>query len=691
MEVTCEDTTKIEICLVEEVKGTYGSDDRMPWYPDLLNPRSTESFIENSHAVFKEMVGGYFGNTIPIIFTDEPKILNPPWTDGLVQSFKEEKGYDILKFLPYIFNDEEDGAKVRIDFYDWWTMRFTENYFGKIQEWCSKNSLLSTGHLGGEHYTLGNIKHGFGHILRVLRKFDIPCVDVIWRQLYPDYKETNHFFPKYASSTSHQAGKPWAATESFAIYGSGLTLDIMKWITDYQYVRGINITTMSCAHLSMKEEFIKDGRPSFIPNESSPLWKYMDLYNSYTARLSYVLSLGKPVIKSAIYFPIRDIWAGGKNLNSIVESHDKLAQLLLEKQNDFDLIDDDVLEDQLTKITEGKLIVGPMKYDTVYISKSRWMSEKSKCKLEEFAAQGGKTIYVENTNNHNCKLKGALYIEINEIDKYIQPLIKLEPENSMIRVCCRQIQNSKLYFITNEDTEKTSCKVIFNETMPLYIIDAETGNCWRPEEAYYANSQWMLPLDLAFAGSCIVLFTDNELSLEKHPEKLGKDILLLDEGWVSRILKSYIIGEHEFEVRTMNAELFPVKLGNWTQKLGENFSGDVEYILRFNCTEEESKKCTVLDLGTVKYACKVIINDKNIGRKAWEPFIFPLKGKVKVGINELKVIVTNTMANQYINNPILDKWPDIVIASYHKICTDFEKDTVKNGSGLYGPVRILGT
>jgi hypothetical protein len=229
-----EDNLRLELYLKKEVF-TSG----VPLYPDLLDPRSTQLFLRLSHDVYRKALGEYFGNAIVAFFNDEARVIIPPWTGDLEEDFKEKYGYNLLDYLPSIFNDDddEDSMKVRIDYFDWWSSRLAEAYFGQIQKWCKDNEVFSIGHICGEHFTLGPRKYGYGHVLRMLRRFDIPGIDTVWRHLFPvkertveilredgrvyrypdDQPDENHHYPKYASSIAHQAGKPWALTESFAI------------------------------------------------------------------------------------------------------------------------------------------------------------------------------------------------------------------------------------------------------------------------------------------------------------------------------------------------------------------------------------------------------------------------------------------------------------------------------------------
>lgn len=678
----------------------------VPPYPDLLNPEVTEEFIRLTHEAYKKVLGEYFGDTIPLIVTDEAKVDNPPWTDDLDTSFKIEKGYDIKEYLPAIFQNDEEGKEIRIDFFDWWSKRFSEAFFEKIQKWCNKNSLMYIGHLGGEDLTLGSRIYGFGHVLRILRKFDVPGVDAIWKQIHPgkkdnvainwnDYKVSypiceNHHFPKYASSVAHQGGKTWAWTESFSAYGSALSLEDMKWITDFQFVRGINLLVACEMHYSTKGHYMGSMRPIFC--KENPLFRHMELYHGYTARLSYLLSLGKPVIEAAVYFPVRDIWAGGIEAEGVAKSNDTIARLLLENQCDFDMVDDDILEDTSTKAANGYLEAGSMKYKTIYVSKSRHMSSKSKERISEFIRNGVMVLWVDNSG-YSEGPEGSTKVEFDSLNGHIEPVIAVKPENKSIRVCKRILGNGNLYFITNEafSSEKDNggihCTVEFKETQPIIEINPETGGCSEPEAASYGNGIWSLKLHLKFAASRIFLFTNDNIPVSTEPATPEKNCRFINEGWSCRKIKAFKLGDEEFEVEeNLDDELIPIELGDWRSVLGEDFSGDAEYYTEFEFNKEEAKDALLLDLGKVKGVCEVVMNGKYLGKRAWQPFVFEVKGAVREDRNILKVIVTNTMANQFVTTDKIGRWPDTVIGTYHKQCLAME--TGHTESGIYGPVKI---
>jgi hypothetical protein len=74
--------------------------------------------------------------------------------------------------------------------------------------------------------------------------------------------------------------------------------------------------------------------------------------------------------------------------------------------------------------------------------------------------------------------------------------------------------------------------------------------------------------------------------------------------------------------------------------------------------------------------------------KSLGPFRFPVSSVLRAGENDLTVVVSNSMANQFVRAHVLDKWPENVIGPYHRIAKRFEEETVARGSGLYGPVCL---
>ena len=379
-------------------------------------------------------------------------------------------------------------------------------------------------------------------------------------------------------------------------------------------------------------------------------------------------------------------------------SNDRLVKLLLENQCDFDFIDDDILESPSTKITKGALKVGNMEYNTIWISRTEWISEKSMKKLAIFSSKGGKVNSIDSLpksgggKGENPGNIFNVFSSDKEMVEHMNPLIRVIPECKTLRVCCRSLKNAVLYFITNEGESGIEVDVRFNEKMIPVRLDPESGKCWALDNISKLNGSCFLPVTLPFAGSCVFLFTKKKVSLISAPLVPGSVLLNLNNGWKCRPVRSFEAGKHDFVIKILKKKAVPVQLGDWRKILGKDFSGDAEYSINFNCSKDMLKQMLLLDLGGVSYACEVFLNGKNIGKKAWRPFVFPVKGVLKEGVNKLRIIVTNTLANRLTSPEVLKDWkerkdPGWKLGPYQERQIQFELDS--RASGLLGPVRLF--
>jgi len=643
-------------------------------YPDLLKAGATQTFIEITHEAHKPYIGAHFGRTVRFAFTDEPMAYPThdgqlTWSDDMADVFKRQKGYDLMPCLEPLLQppaDDEDAriTRMRIDFYDVWSRLFVARYLHPIRDWCHANGLLSAGHFGGEDEPSGNAHHGFGHILRALRGLDIPGVDAIWRQLFPGLR--SHQFPKYASSVARQMGQPLVLTESFAVYGNGITPAQLKWITDQQFVRGATLMVMACYPYSSRDHFMAGERTHFGPND--PLWKYMDIFHGYVARLAYLLTRGQPVCSTAVYFDIPGIWAGGATRQQAIARHDQVADELLKTQCDFDYIDDDVLTHPT--IHAGWIHVGPMAYDTIVVPSGKWMASAARAGLEEFRKAGGKVVTTR------------------ESAVAIAPVVKLTPSCGDIRACKRAGDGSILYFLTNEADRAIRVQIGFAEAGQPVLCDPLTGELGHLPFKDSASGT-TIEFDFAPWGSALIMFgvpADRRLP-EFQPS--GQTLALV-HGWSLRPLRRHQVGERDFEVTDLpDSRPTPVMLGDWATTLGSNFSGDAEYEIAFESPVAGRAR---LDLGEVRYACRVVLNEREVKRLVWKPFVAEVD--VREGRNKLQVVVTNTLANAIVDPDVYAVWLSRLGKSwpagalhYDQTARKFEAESL--ASGLFGPVQIL--
>jgi hypothetical protein len=625
-------------------------------YADLLSGAATRRFIELTHEQYKAAVGAHFGKTIRFTFTDEPSApnLQPPksisWTPGMDRDFLAQSGHDLLPELPLLFTPPgpdapPEIARARVDFYDLWTGKFRDNYFNPIRDWCRANAICAGGHLNGEDETVNAVRHGFGHALRQLRAMDVPGVDLIWRQLWPG-RENQHFFPKYASSAAHQNGTRFAFTESFCVYGNGLTPAQMKWLVDYQYIRGLNLLVSGCYPLTTRDHHMTGERPHFGP--MNPLWDHLPGFHEYVARMGYLLSVGKPHIKTALYYPVRDLWALGESANEAGATHDALAQELLAQQRDFDLIDDDLIEG--ARIEGKELVAGAMAYGTIVCGATRWMEPTVTAKLKQFAEAGGRVVSFDAS------------LGIEKMASQAEPTAMITPPNRGIRAAARMVNGAKILVLFNEGNAAYAGEVAGMK----YRIDLVACR------QIPASQVELLP------GETAVL-TDSDLGLQTLQPRDFQPWQLLDVAATPR--RQFIVGEHDFEIRPCP----PAK--NWPDS---DFSGEVDYTARIMIDKPHAGVPLMLETGPIEYAATVLLDGQPIGHMLWAPWRLELP-PLDEGAHTLTVRVANTLANELTSERVTALWAEKKgpgwPSPYHQRAIVFEKES--RGGGIQGAIKLL--
>ena len=90
----------------------------------------------------------------------------------------------------------------------------------------------------------------------------------------------------------------------------------------------------------------------------------------------------------------------------------------------------------------------------------------------------------------------------------------------------------------------------------------------------------------------------------------------------------------------------PFLLKPWTQTGLANFSGTAIYTKTFTIPETYRDKRVMLDLGRVSSVADVFVNGEHAGTLVWRPYQLDISRLIKPGENEIKILVTNTEANQ---------------------------------------------
>ena len=633
-------------------------------YPDLLNKKATEYFIEITHEKYAAAIGEDFQNYVSAVFTDEPKAPFTAFNKELQDRYKELYGESISEHLPLIKGEiapTEETVHILHQWYDLCSRAFCENFLLPCKKWANEKGIAFTGHLDVDHRPDGCMNGGYNfNLMRALRCFDIPGIDVIWRQLYPENKITekndmngyNGFFPRYASSAAVQNGTKFALSEIFGVGGCAMTYDTMRFTVGYQAVRGINIFNPFNFPLGRKGQLLAQELPVFTADQ--PYCRFLGQFNRYTERLSYLASLGERVCETGLYYPVSD-FQGRLKSEAIAKEFDCLGRALEDMTADFDIVDDDVIQTSYGA-DDGCIRIGNAEYRNIIIPEGAFIPSDTQTVLDRFVQGGGRVSYT-----------------LSDLKSVINT------DGQGLRAMHRRAENADLFFLFREYGENGDYCIHLPSTNG-YFLDLETGKLQS-----FKTENVTLNISLAIGETAVIMLTDETFDAESKKEFSFKTDI--SDGFVFRKEIGLSINENGFKNINYSEKTTPVSLGDWASIIGIDYSGSAVYEKTFTLPAEKIGKEGEIDLGDVRYAAEVYLNGHPLGAALTPPFRLKIPENILAENNSLKIVVTNTSANRYVHTDYFDKWNTNELSEYFEGELNYAKDLVSGG--LYGPVVLF--
>jgi hypothetical protein len=647
---------------------------------DFLDPDATRLFLRLVHERYQRAIGAEFGRTVMGFMSDETDCADLPWTARSLDEFERRKGYDLRPQLPRLFNFDagEASRRVRADYWDVWSNLLRENFYQVQTEWCARNGLEYIVHLNAEDDMKALVRLS-GDYFRSMRHVQVPGIDAIWRQIWPG---TVADFPKLASSAAHLYGRPRAFTESYAVYGRGLSLEQAKWVMDQQLVRGINLF-QTMLFLSDSREY----REYFHPPDwrLSPQWAQFSQFSGYANRTTYLLSLGRPAARTAVFFPTTGIWLGDDRADAPVW---QAARVLLEAQQDFDFIDEQALGELATVEKGGLRNRSGQVYTTVVLPPAVAISTRSLEQLRAFAAAGGRVLFLDRPPAlaFGRSFRDAVappppgfgeVVSTASLARLPGADVRFERPVPAVKYLHRQWRDAGIYFFFNEGSAPVAVGATLAGSGSVRRWDAATGQI-RTVPSTPGPGGVSLTLRLGPSETCFL--------------EVGRAALpgALPEAPVRVPLRTVQELSGEWQVSVAGQDR-TARLRPWSEWGIPAFSGRAVYRREFtwDAASAAPGEVPTLDLGEVRYSARVRLNGVDLGDRAWAPFRWDLGRAMRPGRNQLVVEVLNTAANELSGDAahlreIEDKgW---LKNAYFRTYGKFDAEMVP--SGLLGPVRL---
>ena len=366
----------------------------VPLQADTTSEEGAKLIIDEVYEKHYQRLGEYFGDVLAGFFSDEPRIGNGfsdvrinkfnvydfrlgmegmsfPWSEKLAGRL-EKRGV-ILRDILALWYDGKYRARTRFVYMDELSKAYSENFVGRISDWCHNHGVLYAGHVIEENGNHARSGSGTAHYFRSMKGADYSAIDIVLHQLkpycndepfrsaieggYSDPRFFNVFLPMLAASDAaldcNKKGR--ALCEIFGAFGWGESVDDMRWMVNTMIAGGINL-------------FIPHAFSAIHPNSDCPPHfysggEYAGFYGfkelmKYTDSLCRRFSDGTRFAEVAVVYNAEADWSGEKYV-----APEKICYELSRRQIAFDVVPADILA--RGRACDGKLDVSGRKYRAV--------------------------------------------------------------------------------------------------------------------------------------------------------------------------------------------------------------------------------------------------------------------------------------------------------------------------------------
>lgn len=646
----------------------------------------------------------------------------PNWTTQILEKFRHYRGYDATPYLPvlsgYVIGSADISDRFLNDYRRTIADCMADEHYGHFAALCHQQGIQVQNEAAGPSRSGTICIDG----LKNLGRSDLPAGE-FW--LAPKHEDPENLtddksygvsrldfgqnkVTKMVASAAHIYGRKLVSAEAFTSFRHWTDYPgSLKQALDRAFCEGINRIVIHTSTATRP----RDGLPGyeygagthFNPNVT--WWEFSAPFFSYVARSQYLLRAGHFVADVLFY-------NGDIAPNLVAQKHIPAA---LGKGYDYDVCNAEVLLDRLS-VRDGKLVLPDgMQYRILVLPASTRMPvavlKKIKALLEQGALVMGAAPQTDSglTNYPQCDAeiqrlakelwKGAAgdkgivvgrgrLFDPGSIRAVLEgmgcrPDFEVAGNNAWIDFIHRTTEDAEIYFITNRKSEgvQTDCTFRVTGRQPE-LWDAVTGKrvipLYRQE-----GGRTKIAVNLDMFQSVFVVFpkvkTKGLLQPSSNTWQTAGSFRKLQElggSW-----------ELQFDPKWGGpAAIRFDALQDWSTHPDpgiRHYSGKAVYRKKFSFNDALPAGAVFIELGVVKNICRVWLNGADLGIVWTAPWRVEVTGKLKRGVNELRIEVINLWPNRLIGDAALPP-------EQRRTTTNipFKKEDPLLPSGLLGPVIL---
>ncbi|MCB1103766.1 MAG: hypothetical protein H7A44_08000 [Opitutaceae bacterium] len=579
---------------------------------DILRKDVVEYFIELTHERFYQELGEYFGTTIVAMFTDEPSPRGRiaevarrehlhAWTPGFADYLQRFWDEDVRLWLPALWQDYGPRTKLFRQAYQRAEQQLLgESFYAPISAWCERHGIALTGHCAHSD-EMGTLRH-----------FQWPGQDLVWRMVVPGNDSAlegpDSLCARASASAARLGRRRFSCNEVFGAYGWSLTMDEVKWLLDWLFVRGTNVIFLHAAFYSVLGRRAFESQPDLTVH--NVWWPYFDRVGHYSRRMSWLISDGTQICPVGVL-------SNGDRLSW------KASKALTRAQIDHLFTYGQAIAD--SHLDDGWLVNGDQRFRVIVIDEPGELSPATEQRLRAFAAAGGVVV--------NDWTESSL---IPACTRAVGRDIEWRGSGS---VALRSVHYRKgaleIFILSNEGEVPLAGDVWLSAAGRVERWDAMTGSTrpWPVEPSQGKGTVLALRLERRETAIFVVDVGAKPDSGLMPPMAPGGVVAKLVGPW---------------RVTKLNGEAVIVPaLEDWAKVPGwELFAGTLCYHTEFT-VHDEARDIRFIDMGHVGDIVEARLNGVPLGVRMWAPYVIETLDAVRSGVNHLELRVTNSIANTY--------------------------------------------
>ena len=600
---------------------------------DHFDRQAVKNYLAHIEAAFERTHTPYPHT----FFNDSYEVADATWTPTLLDEFEKRRGYRLQDYFLLL---QEGDPKIVSDYRETLGDLLLENFTNQWTAWAHSHGAITR-----------NQAHGSpANLIDCYAAVDIPEIegfglsDLGIKGLRTDPGKTrkndsDFSMLKYAPSAAHICGKPYTSSETFTWLTEHFrtSLSQLKPDIDLRFCAGVNHMFFHGTCYSPKDD-PWPGWKFYASIDMSPtnsIWRDAPYFMQYVERCQSFLQWGQPDNDFLVYLPVRDMWQ--KNTRKLlmqfsIHAMGSLAPEFIKSILAIDGagFDSDYISDRLlltTSYKDGMLqTAAGTHYKALVIPECKMMPDAVRQHIAQLKAQGAHIIY----GTRAADLVAAAQPEAMKRKCGLKAIRRSNPTGHH-------------YFIANLSPNDIS------DRLPLAVSfkDAVWFNPLNGDIIPASISGDSIDICLRSGESMILQTFDKSIDRNhaSHPiqsiQTSQANTISLSGPWtLSFIDEAPKVGKtfplsHLQTWETLDDDSAKVTMGTGV------------YTTKFKLSKKDDPKgAWMIDLGDVRESARVYINGQFIGC-AWSvPFVLDCQQALKVGMNELRIEVTNLPANR---------------------------------------------